>query len=99
VDVLFVTVDPERDTPARLKEYLAFFDPTFIGLSGSEAQIDAIKMPYGVYGQPQAPDANGQYLVDHSTSLYAIDPEGNLRLTWAYGTSADDIAEDVEHLI
>jgi protein SCO1/2 len=99
VEVVFVTVDPQRDTPARLKEYLEFFDPAFIGLSGSEDQIDAVKMQYGVFGQMQAPDASGGYLVDHSTSLYAIDPEGNLRLTWAYGTSAEDIAEDVEHLL
>ena len=99
VDVLFVTVDPERDLPARLKEYLAFFDPTFVGLSGTDAQIDAIKLPWGVLGAKQPADANGQYLVDHTTSLYAIDPDGNLRLVWGYGTSPEDIAEDIEHIL
>ena len=99
VGVLFVTVDPERDSPARLNEYLAFFDPTFVGLSGTDAQIDAIKLPWGILGAKQPADANGQYLVDHTTSLYAIDPEGNLRLVWAYGTSPEEIAEDIQHVL
>jgi protein SCO1/2 len=99
VDVIMITVDPERDTPARLKEYLEFFDPAFIGLSGTQEQINQLKMPYGIFLEKQTPDATGQYLVDHSTQLYAIDPEGNLRLTWPYGTAPEDIAEDIEHIL
>lgn len=99
VEVVMVTVDPARDTPTRLKEYMEFFDPTFIGLSGTEESIEAAKVPYGAFAEAQAPDASGAYLVDHSTSLYAIDTEGNLRLTWAYGTSPEDISEDVQHLL
>lgn len=99
VEVVMVTVDPLRDTPARLKEYMEFFDPSFIGLSGTEEAISAIKVPYGAFAEKQAPDASGAYLVDHSTSLFAIDPDGNLRLTWPYGTSPEDISSDVRHLL
>jgi protein SCO1/2 len=99
IDVIMVTVDPARDTPQRLKEYLAFFDPAFIGLSGTAEQIDALRAPYAVMYSAQPPDASGQYLVDHSTSLYAIDQDGNLRLTWAYGTPVEDIAEDIQHIL
>jgi protein SCO1/2 len=99
IDVILVTVDPARDTPERLKEYLDFFDPTFIGLSGKPEQIEALYAPYAVVANQQPADASGQYLVDHSTSLYAIDQEGNLRLTWAYGTPVEDIAEDIQHIL
>lgn len=98
--VVMVSVDPARDTPGRLAEYLKFYDPGFIGLTGSpEATLDATR-GYGVMAAPQEPaeDSDG-YLVDHSTSLFGIDPDGNLALTWAYGTEPADIAADVEHLL
>lgn len=100
LQVVMVSVDPERDTPGHLAEYLEFYDPGFIGLTGSpEATLD-VQRGYGVMAAPQEPagDSDG-YLVDHSTSLFGIDPEGNLVLTWAYGTEPDDIAADVEHLL
>ncbi|MGN6033130.1 MAG: SCO family protein [Thermomicrobiales bacterium] len=103
VEVVFVSVDPERDTTARLKEYLAFFDPAFIGLTGTEDQLKPIERDYGIQVAREAatPSASGDafYLVSHSTSLFAIDQDGNLRLTWAYGTSPADIAADVTHLL
>lgn len=100
VEVVFVSVDPARDTPARMKEYLAFFDPTFIGITGTEEQLRPIERSYfvTVSQDPATPGASG-YLVNHSTSLYAIDQEGNLRLTWGYGTSTDDITTDVRYLL
>ena len=99
VDVILVTVDPERDTPERLKEYLAFFNPEFIGLTGTVEQIDALKGPWGIIATPQPADSSGQYLVDHSTALYAVDQDGNLRLTWAYGTPVEHITEDIQHIL
>lgn len=102
VEVVFVTVDPERDTSARLKEYLDFFNPAFIGLTGTEAQLKPIERDYAVTVAREAatPTASGSfYLVSHSTSLYAIDQQGNLRLTWAYGTTPADITADVTYLL
>ncbi len=98
--VVMVSVDPARDTPEHLAEYLEFYDPGFIGLTGSpEATLDATRS-YGVMAAPREPaEGSDGYLVDHSTSLFGIDPEGNLALTWAYGTEPANIAEDVEHLL
>jgi protein SCO1/2 len=99
VEVVMVSVDPERDTPARLNEYLSFFDPSFIGLSADAETTDRVKRDYGVLATRQDVGGASGYLVDHSTSLLAIDPGGYLRLTWAYGTDPALIVEDVEHLL
>jgi len=100
LQVILVTVDPARDTPERLAEYLDFYDPTFLGLSGSDADTLTATRGYGVIAAKQeaTPGASG-YLVDHTTSLFGIDPDGNLVLTWAFGTEPADIAEDVTHLL
>ncbi|MGC4107384.1 MAG: SCO family protein [Thermomicrobiales bacterium] len=103
VEVVFVSVDPARDTPARLKEYLDFFDPSFIGLTGTQEQLKPIERDYviSVSKEPATPSSSGSsfYLVSHSTSLFAIDQQGNLRLTWPYGTTPADISADVTHLL
>jgi protein SCO1/2 len=100
VAVVFVTVDPDRDTPARMKQYLAFFDPTFIGLYGTQDQLTPIERDYGVAATKEAATPGTDYYsVSHTTSLYAIDQQGNLRLTWPYGTTPEDITSDVKHLL
>lgn len=95
-----VTIDPERDSAARLKEYLAFFDPEFIGLTGSQAEITAVEQAYGVTSRKvEYPDSATGYLMDHSALIYLIDPEGNLRVTYPYGTDPAGIAADIRHLL
>jgi protein SCO1/2 len=100
VQVVFVTVDPQRDTAERLASYLSLFDPSDIGLTGSEEQLDPVWQAYGVY---RAIDTSTQtatgYLVDHSSRVYLIDRQGNLRLTYAFGTAPADIAADVAYLL
>jgi protein SCO1/2 len=76
IQPLFITVDPKRDTVVTLHSYLQSFDPRIIGLTGSEAQIRAIAKTYRVYVEPQKPEADGNYLVDHSSYLYLMDPNG-----------------------
>ena len=100
VAFVLVTVDPKRDTAARLSEYLAFFDPAFIGLRGDAAQTTAAKQGYGVYAQKveQLNSATG-YLVDHTSMIYLIDPGGRLRLTYSHGSDPADITKDVEHVL
>jgi protein SCO1/2 len=71
--VVFVTVDPERDTPARLKGYLANFDERFIGLTGSRADLDRFAAQLGAGSEPSGPGG-----IDHSTSIFALDPQGRL---------------------
>ena len=95
-----VTVDPERDTPARLKQYLGFFDPTFIGLTGSAEQIAAVEREYGVVAKRvEFPGTSTGYLMDHTSVIYVIDSKGMMRVTFQYGSDPNDIAEDIRHLL
>jgi protein SCO1/2 len=99
VSFVFVTVDPERDDAERLKKYLANFDPAIIGLTGDREQLEPVWASYGVYqAKAEGGDAD-YYLVDHSSRIYVIDPDGNLMLTYLFGTENQVIAEDVRHII
>jgi protein SCO1/2 len=100
-DVAFalVTIDPERDTPERLGEYLAFFDPDFVGLTGSAEEIAETARSYGVsYARVEYPESATRYLMDHTTLTYVIDPQGRLRLTYPEAADPAAIAEDLRHL-
>ncbi len=100
VRVVFVTVDPQRDTLDHMRPYLATFDPAFIGLTGSMDQLNQVWKGYGVYRQIQ-PDAGDPtaYSVDHTSYIYLIDPKGRLRLTYDQGTTPQDILQDVQTLL
>lgn len=100
VKFLMVTVDPARDSTARLKEYLGFFDPGFIGLRGDDAQTELVKQEYGVVAtRVDYPDSAVGYLVDHTSLIYVIDDDGRFRLTYSYGTDPALIVPDIEHLL
>jgi cytochrome oxidase Cu insertion factor (SCO1/SenC/PrrC family) len=100
VQVLFVTVDPARDTPARLKEFVGFFHKEFIGLSGSEEEIDQVKKTFHVQSKifrKTGSDAN--YSVDHNASLYVIDQTGKLVNIVPYGIPLSHVASILEELL
>jgi len=100
VQVVLVTVDPQRDTPEILQRYMSAFGPTFTGLSGSEAQLDPVWKAYGVYRAIRPMGENpGAYTVDHTSRVYVIDLKGNLRLTYAMGTNVDDMVQDLKYLL
>lgn len=97
--VLFITVDPERDTPARVQEYVDHFNPEFIGLSGTEMELADVWKDYGVFREiVQGSSASG-YLVDHTARVTLIDQDGNLRLSYAFGTPVEDIVHDLKLLL
>ena len=99
VRVVLVTVDPERDTPEKLQEYMALFNPAFIGLGGSMAEMEKVWKDYGVYREvTEFPNSASGYLVNHTARVYLIDPDGNLRLSYSYGTPPDDIVHDIKIL-
>jgi protein SCO1/2 len=79
--LLMVSVDPQRDTPAVLKSYAAFFHPEMIGATGSPAEIDALAGAFGAMFLRQPPDADGRYAVDHTTHTYLVGPDGRLAQT------------------
>ncbi|GAB3242743.1 SCO family protein [Chitinimonas naiadis] len=98
VQVLFVTVDPARDTPALLAQYVPAFNPGFIGLSGTPEQIRKVADSYKiVYQKSGEGDAN--YTVDHSAGSYILDKEGKLRLFVNYGASAKVFFHDIGLLL
>lgn len=100
VEFILVTVDPTRDTEERLREYLAFFDPAFVGLRGDNAETVAASAGYGVFAQRvDQPESATGYLVDHTSMIYVLDEAGDLRLTFGYGSDPADITADVRHLL
>lgn len=100
-DVAFVmvTVDPERDTPERMAEYLEFWDPEFYGVSMPEEDTQRVARAWNVLYTYRDANSQGGYMVDHETSSYVVDTEGNLRLTYPLGFDPEKMAEDVEHLL
>jgi protein SCO1/2 len=98
VQVVYVTVDPERDDAARMKKYLANFDPTFVGGVGSRAEIDAAQKSFGISSTRQVA-ADGNYTIGHSSSIYLIDREGRLRAVMPYGHGSDDFVHDLKILL
>jgi protein SCO1/2 len=100
VQVVFVTVDPERDSPERLREYLANFNPTFIGVTGNAEQLEAVRTAYGIGAKKEAGDnAALGYQVHHSSFFYVIDRQGKLRLLVPFGKPPDDIVHDIKLLL
>ncbi len=100
MQVVYVTVDPERDTPERLREYLASFDQSFIGVSGAPAQLKKLREAYGILAaRAENKDAPDGYVVHHSTYIYLIDRTGLLRALVPFGKPAADIAHDIKILL
>jgi protein SCO1/2 len=99
VQGLFVTVDPRRDTPQVLAQYVSAFDPSFLGLYGDENTTAAVASEFKFYYRVQKTDAQGNYSVDHGSVIYVFDPTGHLRLLISPGTSVDAMAADVALLL
>lgn len=99
VQVIMISVDPERDTPDKLAEYVAKFNPSFIGATGTINQISEVAALYGVYFQKDPGTPETGYLVSHTASVMVIDRVGHLRLIFPFDTSADAIAADLGELL
>ncbi len=99
VQVVFITVDPQRDTTDQLKRYLAAFGPNFVGLSGTMDQLDPVWKEYGVYREIQPAGATENYTVAHSALVYVIDKKNQLRMTYPFGADGESIRQDLEHLL
>ena len=97
VQLVYVTVDPERDSAARMKEYLAAFDPSFLGATGTAARLAAVRKDYGVSAEKKGEGKN--YQVAHSSFTYLIDRRGRLRALMPYGQGPDDYAHDLRILL
>ncbi|MDQ7744871.1 SCO family protein [Hydrogenophaga pseudoflava] len=96
---LFVSVDPERDTPAVMKEYMASFDPTFLALYAAPGQLPEVAKSFRIYYKKVEGKTPTSYTMDHSAGSYVYDTQGRLRLYHRYGSGAQALADDIKKLL
>jgi protein SCO1/2 len=102
VEVVFVSTDPERDTPERLAQYIAAFNPEFYGVHVPLNELPEVKKSYGVYSEKvtPTPDADpDDYLIEHSGYIFVVDPGGNLRVAFGYSLPKDGLVADVKYIL
>ena len=99
VQVLFVTLDPERDTPALLKQYVPAFDPRFIGLWGDTDATAKVAKEFRVFYQKVPGKDAGSYTLDHTAASYVFDPQGRVRLFVRHGQGPEPIVHDLKMLL
>jgi protein SCO1/2 len=95
---VFITIDPERDTPKVLKDYMSAFGPNFVGLTGSAAEIKKVEKEYRVYAEKK-PLKGGNYGMDHSSVLYLMGPDGKLVTYYDEAISPDNLAKELKNKI
>jgi protein SCO1 len=99
LQAVFITVDPERDTPEVLKAYMANFDPSFLALRGSLEQTAATAKHFKTYYKKVEGKTPGSYTMDHSAGSYVFDPQGHVRLYTRYGSGPAALADDIKLLL
>jgi len=97
---LFITVDPERDTPEVIANYIGVFHPSIVGLTGDPADLQAVFADYDIVAErEELPDSAVGYVMNHTTRLFLVDADGRLRLSYSFGTPVDDVVADLEYLL
>ncbi len=99
LQAVFITIDPERDTPEILKSYMASFDPSFVALRGTPEQTKATAKEFKIYFEKVPGKTEGSYTMDHSAGAFVLDAKGNVRLFERYGAGAEALTADVKALI
>lgn len=99
VRFVMITADPDRDTPEKVAEYVMRFNSEFIGLSGNLSALELIWKQLGVFVEKQESGSAAGYLVSHTSSVYVLDPNGSLLMTFPYGTTEIDMANDLAQLL
>lgn len=99
VQLIMVSLDPERDTPEKLEEYTAHFHPSFIGVTGTPEQLAEVASLYGIFYQKTEGSAASGYLIDHTATLMVVDREGYLKLVFPFGVTVPEIADDLKYML
>lgn len=99
MQVIMISVDPDRDTPDKLAEYVSHFDGSFVGLTGSDAEIDATGAAYGLFYQRHEGTAATGYLIDHTARTYLLDPDGRIIVAYPHEATDDAIEADMRWLL
>tara|TARA_R110002126_G_scaffold13118_7_gene57314 strand:- start:224956 stop:225567 length:612 start_codon:yes stop_codon:yes gene_type:complete len=98
-DLVFISIDPERDTPEVMKEYTDLFHPRLVGLTGTKAQMDTVLQSYKVYASKVQTEEMSEYTMDHSSYIYLFTNENMLRAMYRIDDEAEFIAKDLLHLL
>ncbi len=99
VRFVFVSVDPERDTPEVAQQYVRKFDSTFVGLSGTEAEIEAMKQAWGIGAFPEGDTRRPGYTVAHPAHTFLVDRAGRLKYLYEPGVRGEELAQDLRRLL
>ncbi len=99
VQVLMISVDPERDSPERLAQYMSSFDSTFVGLTGDDESLRRAAAEFGIFFQKQPGSEASGYLVDHTTTLVVVDQDGYVRLFLPADLTVDQVEHDLRNLL
>jgi len=99
VQVIFITLDPARDSQDLLRQYVTAFDPRFVGLRGTQEEIDRTASEFKVFHEKVAGKEPGSYTIDHTAGSYVFDPEGRLRLFVRHGQGEEPVAHDLKMLL
>ena len=99
IQVIMVSLDPERDTPEKLSDYVDQFHPSMIGITGTKEKLDEVASLYGIfYQKAEGSDATG-YLIDHTATMLVLDREGYLKLVFPFGVTSQEIADDLKYML
>ena len=99
VQLVMVSLDPERDTPEKLSEYVTHFHPSFIGVTGTQDELDKIASLYGIFYEKTEGSVNTGYLINHTATLLVIDREGYLKLVFPFGVTVPEITDDLKYML
>ncbi|MCC6603595.1 MAG: SCO family protein [Anaerolineae bacterium] len=99
VQVVMITLDPERDTPEVMQKYVTHFNDTFIGLTGTPEELIAVTAPMGIFYERHEGSSAAGYLIDHTATVAVLDKEGKLRLVYPFGVTGADMAADLKYLV
>ncbi len=99
VQVIMISVDPERDTPENVLSYARAFRSDFVGLTGAQEEIDRVAADYGIFHAKAEGSAATEYLVDHTAAVMVLDRNGNTRLIWSFEITPEEMAEDLRYLV
>lgn len=99
VQVVFISVDPGRDTSENLQKFVERFNPNFIGLSGTQEELEPIWNDYGIFREVVEGTSPTNYIINHTARVFLVDSAGNLRLSFGFQTPPEDIAHDIEIIL
>lgn len=99
IQLIMISLDPERDTPEKLGVYVTHFYPSFIGITGSDEKLAEVTSLYGIFYEKHEGSVETGYLVDHTATLLVLDREGKLKLVFPFGVTSDEIADDLKYML